>query len=90
MTPPPPRRSVRAAFETLTVIRHRDPDGYASVTGGAVAATSQTLSIGEAYVRDVLGRAEVLASPLRDDVLYHYALHVARGVQTYCRRGREL
>ena len=29
---------------------HRDPDGYEFVTGGAIAATSRTLRVGEAYV----------------------------------------
>ena len=86
MTLPAPRRSVRAAFETLAVIQHRDPDGYARVTGGAVAATSRALHVTEPYVRDVLGRPDALPSALRDDVLYQYAVHVERGVRTYCRR----
>lgn len=90
MTFPAPDRSARAAFETLTVIQHRDPDGYAFVTGGAIAATSRTLRVGEAYVRDVIARADALPSPLRDDVLYQYALHVARGVQAYCQRGGQV
>ena len=86
MTPFAPRRTVRAAFETLSVIEHRDPDGYAFVTGGAVAATSRALRVGERYVRAVITRADALPSPLRDDVLYHYAVNVERGVRTYCRR----
>ena len=86
MIPPAPRRSTRAAFETLAVIRHRDPGGYFSVTDGAVAATSRELFLTEPYVRTVIERGEVLPSPLRDDVLYRYAGHVERGVRTYCRR----
>ncbi|MDT0631658.1 hypothetical protein RQM47_03000 [Rubrivirga sp. S365] len=86
MTLPAPRRTVRAALDTLAVIEHRDPAGHARVTGGAVAATSRALRVGEPYVRDVLGRPDALPSPLRDDVLYLYALHVERGVRAYCRR----
>ena len=86
MTPFAPRRTARAAFETLALIEHADPAGHARVTGGAVAATSRALRVGERYVRAVLGRPEALPSPLRDDVLYLYATHVERGVRAYCRR----
>ena len=87
MTLPAPRRTTRAAFETLTVLAHRDPAGHDRVTGGAVAATARALHVTEPYVRDVLARPDALPSPLRDDVLYQYATHVERGVRTYCRRG---
>ena len=87
MTLPAPRRTTRAAFETLTVLAHRDPAGHDRITGGAVAATARALRVTEPYVRDVLARPDALPSLLRDDVLYQYATHVERGVRTYCRRG---
>ena len=87
MTLPAPRRSTRAALETLAVLAHRDPAGHDRVTGGAVTATARALGVTGPYVRDVLARPDALPSPLRDDVLYHYATHVERGVQAYCRRG---
>ena len=86
MTPFAPRRTVRAAFETLSVIEHADPGGHARVTGGAVAATARALHVTERYVRAVLEQPDALPSPLRDDVLYLYATHVERGVRTYCRQ----
>lgn len=82
---PIPRRTTRAAFETLAVIEHRDPVGHSFVTDGAVNATSRALGITEQYVIDVLSRSDALPSPLRDDVLYIYAENVERGVKTYCR-----
>lgn len=87
MTFPAPRRSTRAALETLAVLAHRDPAGHERITGGAVAATARALRVTGSYVRDVLARPDALPSPLRDDVLYQYACHVERGVRTYCRRG---
>ncbi len=82
---PIPRRTTRAAFETLAVIEHRDPAGHSFVTEGAINATSRALGVTEQYVADVLQRADALPSALRDDVLYLYAVNVERGVKTYCR-----
>ena len=82
---PIPRRTTRAAFETLAVIEHRDPKGHHFVTSGAVSATSRALGLSETYVADVLDRADALPSPVRDDVLYLYAVNVEQGVKTYCR-----
>ena len=82
---PIPRRTTRAAFDTLAVIEHRDPSGHVSVTDGAITATSRALGLTRQYVSAVLERADAFPSALRDDVLYLYAVNVERGVKTYCR-----
>lgn len=85
MTDHAPRNTTRAAFHTLAVIEHRDPAGYLTVTDGAVSATSLALGVADDYVADVLRRADDYPAAVRDDILYHYAENVERGVQVYCR-----